>query len=176
MSGEPVYLRALQAGDLEQVNKWHNDRSLYATLLSPFRHVSKAGTEEWLANKQKLFSEINLAICCTDNSQHIGNIYVRDIDLTARHGELHILIGESDQRNKGYGQSAVRQLIAHAFRDLGLHRLYLYVIEGNDAATRAYEKCGFLTEGVLRAHTFKDGRFLNVIVMGLCANEAHQSR
>lgn len=170
---EPVYLRALELDDLDRTCKWHNDPELYSAFGGAFRYVSRATDEEWLRRKVAYSSEeVNLAICLTSNSQHIGNVYLRHIDWIARHGELEVWIGEPDQRLKGYGQAAVRLLIKHAFQDLGLVRLYLYVMEDNKTAIRVYEKCGFVVEGKLRKHFFKDGKFKAFLVMGLCADDS----
>ena len=164
-----VYLRALELSDLDRTQRWHNDRSLYETLAGPFRYASRAVEEEWLRRAQSPSAEqINLAICLRATSEHIGNIYLREIDWIARHAELHILIGDRQQRGKGYGRAAVRQLIDYAFRDLGLHRVYLFVLADNQAACRAYAACGMIQEGVLRDHAYKAGAFRDVLVMGIC--------
>jgi len=166
-----VYLRALEIEDLDRTFTWHNDRELYRKI-GPFRHVSRATDEEWLRKKQAWSNqELNLAICLTSNSQHIGNIYLRNIHWVDRHAELRIFIGDSDQRSKGYGQAAVRLLVEHAFQDLGLLRVYLFVLEDNRAAIRAYEKCGFVLEGSLRKHFFSGGEFKDCLMMGLLASE-----
>jgi RimJ/RimL family protein N-acetyltransferase len=112
--------------------------------------------------------QVNLAICLAKQAQHIGNIYLRDIDWIARNAELHIFIGDAQQRNKGYGRVAVQQLIDYAFRDLGLYRVYLFVLADNQAAIRTYAACGLQHEGVLRGHAFKQGAFKDVSVMGIC--------
>ena len=168
---ESVYLRALELDDLDRTYKWHNDQALYRTM-GVFHFVSRGTDAEWLRKKQAFSNEeVNLAICLTENSQHIGNIYLRNIDWIARHGELRILIGEPDQRSKGYGQAAIRLLIKHAFQDLGLLRLYLFVLEDNKAALRAYETCGFILEGKLRKQFFGEGKFKDYMIMGLCADD-----
>jgi len=172
---EPVYLRALEVDDLERTFKWHNDPELYRTV-SVFHYVSHATDEEWLRKKQAFSTdEVNLAICLTSNSQHIGNIYLRKIDWIARHAELLIWIGEPDQRLKGYGQAAVRSLITHAFQDLGLMRLYLTVLENNKPAIKTYEKCGFVLEGKLRKHFFSGGKFHDLLILGLRAEDLSTS-
>ena len=113
---ETIYLRALEHNDLDRTYKWHNDHELYRTM-GVFHYASRATDEEWLRKKQ-MFSdeEVNLAICLTENSQHIGNIYLRNIDWIARNAELRIFIGASDYRTKGYGQAAIRLLIRHVSR------------------------------------------------------------
>jgi RimJ/RimL family protein N-acetyltransferase len=170
---ETVYLRALELNDLERTYKWHNDPELYKSLGGQFHYVSHASEEEWLRQKV-VYSprEVNLAICLTSTSQHIGNIYIRDIDWIARHGHFTgLLIGEPDQRSKGYGQAALRLLITHAFQDLGLLRLWGFLLEENKPSFRMLEKCGFVVEGKLRNHAFKDGCFKDVLVVGLCASD-----
>lgn len=168
---EPVYLRALELDDLDRTYKWHNDRELYKTI-GTYHYVSRATDEEWLRKKQAYSNEeVNLAICVTANSEHVGNIYLRNIDWIARTSELRMFIGEPDQRSKGYGQAAIRLLIKHAFDDLGLLRLYLFVYDDNKRAIRSYEKCGFIIEGNLRKHFFIAGRFKDCLVMGICADD-----
>ena len=169
MMSEPVCLRPLEMGDLDRCHEWHNCSELYRFLGSPFRHVSRTAAEAWLESKIAWHpNEINLAICLTDSQQHIGNIYLRKIDWIARRAELHVFIGDPALRSKGCGQSAVRQLMQYAFDELGLQRIFLHVLEDNSAARHIYEKCGFTTEGILKRHIFKNGRFQNMIVMGLC--------
>jgi len=169
MKLEPVRLRALELDDLERTWRWHNDPVLYETLGSPFRFVSRLAEEEWLRTRCAYgAADISLAICLTRTGEHIGNIYLRRIDWVARHAETHMFIGPRAQRGRGYGESALRQLIRYAFAMLGLQRLYLEVLADNVAAIRLYEKCGFEVEGRLRRHAFKNGRWCDMLVMGLC--------
>ena len=169
---EPVYLRALEIDDLERTHKWHNDPALYETLTSAFRYVSRVAEEEWLSKRLAYSTqEVNLAICLASNSQHIGNIYIKNIDWVARHAELGVFIGDPDQRSKGYGQAAMRLVIRHAFQDLGLQRLYGFILADNKASIRMCEKCGLVVEGKLRKHFFKGGELKDVVVMGLCADD-----
>lgn len=175
-SNEPIYLRALEPSDLDRCHKWHNDRSLYETLWGPFRFVSIKSAETWIERKISYsFDEVNLAMCVQGADTHIGNIYLRQINWVCRHAELQIFIGERQQRSKGYGQSAVRQLLSYAFNDLGLNRVYLDVLSDNHAAIHIYEKCGFKIEGTLRNHAFKQGEWKDVTVMGVCLEDFRHS-
>lgn len=172
---EPVYLRALELADLDTIYAWHNDPRLYETLVGTHRYVSRATVEEWLLKRQAVSNqEINLAICVTSTSLHVGNLYIREIDWVSRHGELHIFIGDRNQRARGYGGAALALAIKYAFEGLGLRRLYLFVLEDNEPAINLYRKSGFVVEGLLRKHAFKEGRARNVVVMGLCAEDVEQ--
>jgi len=168
-----VHLRALDINDLECILRWHNDIDLYKTLIGSFNYVSRETEEEWLRKKLAYSPyEVNLAICLENNSEHIGNIYLRNIDWVSRNGELHILIGSPENRSKGYGQEAVRLLIQYAFNEIGLLRLHLLVLADHPAAIHVYEKCGFIIEGRLRKHVFKGGVFKDAFFMGLCADDS----
>jgi RimJ/RimL family protein N-acetyltransferase len=141
-------------------------------LVSPFRHVSHAAEEEWIRRKVAYSqTEIQLAICLKEGDRHIGNVQLTDIDWVSRHACAGIFIGEARYWSKGYGQQAMRLLVRHAFNDLGLHRVYLVVLEDNPRAIRAYEKCGFVVEGRLRQHAYKRGQFRDLIFMGICAGD-----
>jgi RimJ/RimL family protein N-acetyltransferase len=169
---EPVYLRSLEPDDIERLHRWHNDPSLYEALIGTFRYVSRSAEEEWLRHRLAYSAqEVNLAICRTENEEHIGSITLRGIDWVSRHADLGVFIASPEHRLKGYGQAAIRLMTRHAFHDLGLRRLCLSVLADNVPAIHAYEKCGFQVEGTLRRHVFKRGAFLDVMVMGLCIED-----
>ena len=169
---EPVYLRALELDDLERTYKWHNDQRMYSIMGGTFHYVSHATEEDWLRRKQAYSpSEVNLAICLTENSQHIGNIYLTNVDWISRHAELQIWIGEPVQRSQGYGYAACNLLKKYAFNDLGLRRLYLFILEGNISSIKLAKKLGFVVEGKMRQHAFIGGEFKDFIAMGLCVDD-----
>jgi RimJ/RimL family protein N-acetyltransferase len=166
---EQIYLRTLEASDLECCHKWHNDRALYETLVGPFHFVSRSAEQTWL-DRRTAFSinEVNLAICLKESEDHIGNAYLREIDWISRRAQLEIFISDNNDRSKGYGQSVVGQLLSYAFSDLGLKKIYLNVLADNQVAIHVYEKCGFIVEGRLKNHVFKQGKWKDLIVMGQC--------
>ena len=168
-----IYLRSLEVQDISKTHKWHNDPEIYQFMIGSFRYVSLDTEQEWLRNKATYSpTEVNLAICLVHGSEHIGNIYLRNIDWVSRHGELEMLIGCRENRSKGYGQEAVQLLVQYAFNEIGLLRLHLLVLADHPAAIHVYEKCGFIIEGRLRKHVFKGGEFKDAFFMGLCADDS----
>ena len=165
---DKVYLRALTSDDLDRVLSWHNDPELYATLGGHYRYVSREAETEWFRRRLEARDEVNLAICHSEEQEHIGNIYLRNIDWVHRNAELHIFLAAEKHRGKGYGSAAIRRLVKYAFDDLGLMRVYLYTLTRNSAAIKSYEKCGFSLEGRLKKHAFKNGVYEDMVVMGLC--------
>jgi RimJ/RimL family protein N-acetyltransferase len=168
---EKLYLRPLCEDDLDRLLGWHNDEELYTTLAGHFRTVSRETEAAWLRCRMEAADELNLAICLFEPPEHIGNIYLRNVSRHDRNAELHIFIARREHRGHGYGEMAVSLITKHAFEDLGLERIYLHVLANNTLAIRAYEKCGFVKEGRLRRHVFKNGGFEDIIVMGVCRED-----
>jgi RimJ/RimL family protein N-acetyltransferase len=172
---EKVYLRALEKTDLERMYRWHNDRHLFAMLGGTFRFVSRHAEQTWLENTAgyaaRASGDIKLAICSRDSDKHVGNIYLLQIDWIVRHARMEVFIGDEEERSKGYGQSAVRQMLSYAFMELGLKRVYLGVLTDNPKALHVYQKIGFKIEGTLRNQVFKEGRWKDVIALGICVED-----
>ena len=167
-----VYFRALELSDLERSHKWHNNQEMYATMGGTFHFVSLAAEEEWLRKRIAWSStEENMAVCLTEDNQHVGNFYIRNIDWISRTAEVHMFIGETGNRARGFGVASVRLAMKHAFQDLGLRRLWTFMLADNMGSIRTTEKCGFVQEGLLRRHAFKNGVFKDVLVMGVCSDD-----
>ena len=54
---------------------------------------------------------------------------------------------------------------------MGLRRVQLITDEDNARGIRCYEKCGFVREGLLRAHRLRYGKPLNMVIMGVLKEE-----
>lgn len=85
--------------------------------------------------------------------------------------EFGIGIYHADYIGKGYGREAVALLLDWAFRIQNWHRVGLTTLATNERAVRAYLALGFVEEGRVREQTFVNGRYEDVLVMGLLANE-----
>jgi len=59
-------------------------------------------------------------------------------------------------------------MIRYSFREEGLHKLMLRVYADNQQAIRSYEKAGFVKEAYLKDDVWIDGRFRDMILMGVC--------
>ena len=59
-------------------------------------------------------------------------------------GEIEILIGQRNNRNKGYGTEAIRLLLSFCKTELHLRKLVIRVLARNIPAIKCYEKVGFV--------------------------------
>jgi len=87
---------------------------------------------------------------------------------------LGVMIGVKDLWGRGYGTDAVRALCRHAFAEMNLHKVRLEVIATNPRAEAVYERVGFRREGVLREEFYRQGRYHDVIRMGLLRGELRE--
>lgn len=107
----------------------------------------------------------------TSEGKHIGNMGLVGIDWVARNAEVVVYIGEGEFRGKGYGSEAIAALAEFVFQSLNLHKLYARVFSYNERAMKSFERCGFRSEGILREHVFRDGRYHEVVMLGLLRKE-----
>lgn len=63
-----------------------------------------------------------------------------------------------------------------AFDDLGLHKVTAEVLADNEVALKAQASAGFRREGYLREQAIKDGRFRDVVVLGILEREWRAGR
>lgn len=76
---------------------------------------------------------------------------------------------------RGLGTEATRLICGYGFEKLGLHRISLEVHAFNPRGRRAYEKAGFVAEGVLRDALRWDGEWVDTAVMSILAGDWERS-
>lgn len=167
--GEKVRLRAFEACDLDSnwefVNDYETVRGMGSGMLFP---SSRSDEGQWLSQQSSYTrGEYQFAVEALDSGELIGRCGMIRVDWKNRWAELGIMIGRPEYRGKGYGTDAMKQLCRFAFDEMNLHKLKLSVIDFNGQALGCYEKCGFQREGILKKEVFREGKYHDVIVMGL---------
>lgn len=85
----------------------------------------------------------------TLEGKHIGNCMYYDFNENRGEAEIGILIGERDYWDKGYGKSALEQLLEMLFANENIQRVHLKTLAGNVRAQRCFLRCGFIPCGRL---------------------------
>jgi RimJ/RimL family protein N-acetyltransferase len=167
--GKLVRLRAFERADVEMhwafMNDYDTVRSMSSGMLYPTSREDEARYLEQQTGYTR--GEYQFAME-TLSGQLIGRCGFTRVDWKNRLAEIGIMIGEAEFRGKGYGSDALRLLIRIAFEELNLHKLKLSVFAFNLQALGCYEKCGFIREGLLKDELFREGRYHDVVVLGLC--------
>jgi UDP-4-amino-4,6-dideoxy-N-acetyl-beta-L-altrosamine N-acetyltransferase len=105
-----------------------------------------------------------------ENNKYIGVIYLNRIDLKNKNAFLGIYANpKCDVKKKG--DLLINCIKVLAFEICELHTLKLEVIDINEKAINLYKRSNFLEEGRLREYVFKNGKWHDVIVMGITKQE-----
>ncbi len=171
--GEKIYLRPVEMEDVNNYVMWLNDEEVrqFLSRITPFNSIRE---KEWVENLYKDDKSIILGIVVKESDKLIGNIGIHGISIPNRHAVLGIFIGDKSCWSKGYGTEALNLMLAHGFDQLSLHRIYLSVMSFNPRAIRAYEKAGFVKEGVYREHIYRNGKYHDLYMMSVLENEWRQ--
>lgn len=171
MPTEQVRLRPLRNEDRGLLYQWITDRDLYI-LNSSYHPISEADHEAWMDTVMRKNTNLVLFVIEDNKSgKAIGTCQLRNINWRYQNAELQIRIGDRRFHGCGYGTESVKLLTNFGFADLNLHRIYLLVFSTNERAFKAYAKCGFKKEGLLREAAYIDGCWVDIVVMGLLRGE-----
>lgn len=167
MKNGNVTLRPLKSSDSALFYDWITDKELLL-FNSAYRPVSETDHNEWFESMMRQRSDITLFVI-EENVKHeaIGSCQLMHIDMLHRNAELQIRIGSRKSLSRGLGSEAILQLIDYGFNHLNLHRIYLHVFASNERAIKSYLKCGFSIEGTLREAAYINGKYLDIIIMGI---------
>jgi len=83
---------------------------------------------------------------------------------------------EKSRRGRGIGICAMALLLDFAFRQIGLNRVTSYYRADNTRSEQLTARAGFTTEGKMRAAWFAEGRFFDMVTVGLLQKEWNASR
>src|SRR5690625_172592 len=170
-------LRKMTLEDADLYHKWRNDLEvMYST--NPSLDVYPMETTRKFVEQVILGSHNakSYIIVEKENERSIGVVSLTNIDYKNRNAECIIDIGETEYWGKGFGSEALKLLLDYAFYEMNLHRVSLRVFSFNDRAIRMYTKLGFQEEGNSRQSLFRDGKWHDIIYMGILQNEYFEKR
>lgn len=165
-----IYLRPITEEDTEKIVTWRNNPEIKKFFISQADFTTE-GHLRWLHQVVEPGHACQLIICDKANDMPLGSVYIRDIDHEQHKGEYGIFIGEEAARGRGIGTQAARLAIEYGFHKLGLHRIYLRALAGNDRAIRSYEKAGFKQEGYLKDDAYINGKYVDIVWMAIVNEE-----
>ncbi|MBU4444137.1 UDP-4-amino-4,6-dideoxy-N-acetyl-beta-L-altrosamine N-acetyltransferase [bacterium] len=148
----------------EMVRSWRNNEKVRKWMYSDqtITHEEHSGFIERLQSDDKNF----YWILKDHNGNYIGVIYLNRVDFRNRNAYIGIY-SDPDNKIPSAGKMLIDCIKKLAFDKAKLHTLKLEVIENNEQAIRFYSKSGFNIEGKLREFVNKDGKWYNVILMGI---------
>lgn len=164
--GRKVVLRAVEEADYPLIHRWLNHPEVWRYMDYEAAY-SLADVREDIERSRKEGHPFTILV----DDRPIGRIGLNQFRRRDRICSLYMFIGEQAFWGQGYAQDAAMSLLAHAFDRWDLHQVELWTLADNNRALKMYRRCGFVEEGRLRDRSFKDGQWVDRVVMSVNRNE-----
>lgn len=151
----------LDKNEKEMVRRWRNNNSIRKWCYQD-HIISSNEQKKFLKNLEE--DNNNFYWLIKKKNEYIGVISINRVDLENGNAYLGIY---SQPNLKGAGKILMGCIKKIAFDIAQLHTLKLEVIEDNKSALNFYERSGFKKEGKLKDFIFKNGKYKDVVIMGL---------
>ncbi|MDW5443927.1 GNAT family N-acetyltransferase [Polaromonas sp. SM01] len=145
---------------------WLNTPEINQYLESRFTPHTVESTRAFVASVLASSGNLFLGITSHQLRRHVGNIKLGPIDPHHETGDIGILIGDKTAWGKGIATAAIEAVSAIAATHLKLRKLTAGCYASNVGSRKAFEKAGFLVEGVRPAQFLLDGKAEDLVLMG----------
>jgi RimJ/RimL family protein N-acetyltransferase len=169
--GERVSLRPVEERDYPLIHAWQNDPEVWWLMdyEMPFSLADIAASEQRAAEEGHPF-------IIEVDGRPIGRIGLNGMRRRDRICALYVFIGDRSVWGQGLGTDAVNALLAHAFSRFDLCRVELWSLADNERAIRAYRHSGFREDARLAERSWKDGRWVDRVVMTVTREDFEAAR
>ena len=171
LTGRQVYVRGIEKSDLPAMVEWLSDHDVTRLLYRGGRPAHLSFLEEEWEREEHDPAVVNFAVCDRADDRFIGTTGLFGINAIMRHGEFRVFIGDKKSWNRGVGTECAKLMVVYAFDKLNLNKVWLGVNAANVGGVRAYEKAGFVREGVLRQEQYRNFEYYDVIRMSVLRDE-----
>jgi RimJ/RimL family protein N-acetyltransferase len=166
IKGREVLLRPVEDSDYPLIHRWMNHPEVWRYMDYEFP-VSLVDVKEDIERSRKEGHPFTILV----GDRPIGRIGLNQFRRRDRICSFYLYIGEPDCWGRGHAQDATMALLAYAFDRWDLNQVELWSLADNDKAIGMYERCGFVQEGRLRDRSFKEGHWVDHVVMSVNREE-----
>lgn len=168
INGSNFYLKNFDLSLVrEEYLGWLRNKKINKYLINAGQDISLEQIKEYCLNLLSSCNNIFLGLFIKDENHHIGNVRLGPMDIKSKVCQFSMMIGDPRYHGIGLGTEIVSVCIQYCFRDLGMQKFFLEVIDDNKAAIRIYEKNGLTTEGLLKKHLMLDGHYHDLRIMSV---------
>ncbi len=165
-------LRPIEFKDAERIFQFFNDPEIYQSLGGFRIGMSRFDVNKWIeSHSTQNANDLIWAISDLGDDTYLGHVGLYKVDYRIGSAEFGIMIGDKERWGKGIAKEILKFIIKFGFLELNLHRIELSVLANNLRALRLYESFGFVKEGVLRQYQYKNGQYIDLIIMAILRQE-----
>ena len=169
--GERIELRRHAPENYRLYGEWYGDPEIWRLTSWAASPLSSSAVERLFADREHSPTDDSFAIHLKGGEAPIGVISLMNISEANDSAELSVIVGDPEDRHRGYGAEAIDAILRYGFEELGLNRVGLSVFAFNEDAISTYEKLGFREEGRLRKALKRDDGFHDAILMSISQSE-----
>jgi len=172
LESSKIRLRAYRREDIKDALSFINDPEVSEYLRPGIPFPMKLENEEkWYESIDPMStSNYSFAIETKDKSLYIGGCGINETDWKNSWCVVGIFLGKR-YWNKGYGTDAMKTLVNFIFNEMNMNKIKLNVYSFNKRAVKSYEKCGFVTEGILKQEFFRNGQYHDEYIMSILKSD-----
>lgn len=167
-NGHSVFLKQVEDEDKALFYTWRNDPDIWEWCRQRGPITNKHHNKYWdfveTSDNHKFW-----AIFSKEDLQTIGCCGFTDIDHVNSRAEFSCYIDTSFQ-GFGYGTAALKTLFTYGFDYLNLNCIWGESYNGNPALSM-FKKLGMKTEGKRRDFYFRNGRYIDAILISILRRE-----
>ena len=162
IAGRKVSLRPVEDADVELIHRWMNTTVVWRGMdyERPFSMVDVVDDVERSRAEGRPFMIVA-------DGRPVGRIGLNAFRSRDRIAALYMYIGEVDAQGHGLATDAVMTLLEYAFDRLDLARVELWALGDNEPALAVYRACGFVEEARLPERSWKQGHWVDRVVMSV---------
>lgn len=159
---DQLILRAMEPTDLDVLYAWENDTKNWG-VSNTFTPFSKHTLKQFIEASQDLYAakQQRLMIELVEDGLTIGCIDFFDFDPLHKRAGVGILIGDVQNRGKGYAKKALQEITTYAREVLDLNQLHCNILENNSKSIRLFESVGFIKAGVKKEWMFINQKWVD---------------
>jgi len=120
------------------------------------RNAAQAVTPEWLKIAIQRGGDVLRLFTADRDEAPIGVVGLSEVDRNYRTARIWILVGNKSFHARGYATRAASKMLTFAFRELGLHAVNTWIVEGNPSV-RIAKRLNFRLIGRQRECHYIDG-------------------
>jgi diamine N-acetyltransferase len=169
LRGQNIFLRAIEPEDATKVMIWENNPENWRVSGTEAPY-SMHGILEYINSIQNFrqCGELRLIICLKESKKPIGTLDLFDANFKHGRAGIGILIGEVEERSKGFASEAIQLLIEYARDLLGFHNLTAQVLDDNLPSRFLFENNGFELVGIRKEWFYEKGKRIDERIYQLC--------
>jgi [ribosomal protein S5]-alanine N-acetyltransferase len=170
--GERLLLRPFTPDDAPTVLALAGAVEIASSTLNIPHPYRQGMAEEWIGSHAPRYAAGELAsfaVAQAEDGVLVGTIGLATLP-AHRRAELGYWIGVP-YWNRGFASEAAHLILDFGFRSMGLNRVVAHHLVRNPASGAVMRKAGMRYEGRLRQHVLKWGRFEDIDVYGILAEE-----